>query len=178
MNERQRGVRLVRRVHLRYDGTDTALIVGFGPIADMVQQFEAAYRTRYSFLMPNRALVAEAVSVPLAAQVACTPVVAALSGQVSLVAVGANLLAARSSGVSGAFNVGSGVSISVNQLVAMMLDASETPAPVQHVEPRKGEVRDSRADISAAREVLGYEPTVHIEQGLAEYMAWAKSELA
>ena len=38
--------------------------------------------------------VAEALSVPLAAQVACTPVVAALSGQVSLVAVGANLLAA------------------------------------------------------------------------------------
>ncbi len=38
--------------------------------------------------------VAEAVSVPLAAQVACTPVVAGLSGQVSLVAVGANLLAA------------------------------------------------------------------------------------
>ena len=38
--------------------------------------------------------VAEAVSVPLAAQVACTPVVAAISGQVSLVAVGANLLAA------------------------------------------------------------------------------------
>lgn len=38
--------------------------------------------------------VAEAVSVPLAAQVACTPVVAALSGQVSLVAVGTNLLAA------------------------------------------------------------------------------------
>ena len=38
--------------------------------------------------------VAEALSVPLAAQVACTPVVAGLSGQVSLVAVGANLLAA------------------------------------------------------------------------------------
>jgi len=38
--------------------------------------------------------VAEAVSVPLAAQVACTPVVAAISGQVSLVAVAANLVAA------------------------------------------------------------------------------------
>lgn len=38
--------------------------------------------------------VAEALSVPLAAQVACTPVVTALSGQVSLVAVAANLLAA------------------------------------------------------------------------------------
>jgi 5-oxoprolinase (ATP-hydrolysing) len=56
-------IRTVKRVHLRYDGTDAALIVGFGPIADMVRQFEAAYRTRYSFLMPNRALVAEAVSV-------------------------------------------------------------------------------------------------------------------
>jgi 5-oxoprolinase (ATP-hydrolysing) len=59
----QERVRLVRRVHLRSDGTDSALIVGFGPIADMVQQFEVAYRQRYSFLMPNRALVAEAVSV-------------------------------------------------------------------------------------------------------------------
>ena len=38
--------------------------------------------------------VAEAVSVPLAAQLACTPLVAAISGQVSLVAVGANVLAA------------------------------------------------------------------------------------
>ena len=90
----------------------------------------------------------------------------------------ANLLAARSSGVSGAFNVGSGISLSVNRLAAMMLDASKTSVPVQHVEPRKGEVRDSRADISAAREALGFEPMVHIEQGLAEYMAWAKSELA
>ena len=91
----------------------------------------------------------------------------------------ANLLAARSSGVSGAFNVGSGVSISVNRLVAMMLGgASDISVPVQHVEPRKGEVRDSRADISAAREALAYEPTVQIEQGLGEYMAWAKTELA
>jgi 5-oxoprolinase (ATP-hydrolysing) len=55
--------RIVRRVHLRYDGTDSALIVDFGSIADMVEQFETAYRKRYSFLMPKRALLAEAVSV-------------------------------------------------------------------------------------------------------------------
>ncbi len=42
--------------------------------------------------------VAEAISVPLAAQIACTPVVAAISGQVSLVAVVANLLAAPAVG--------------------------------------------------------------------------------
>ncbi|HJQ04679.1 MAG TPA: ComEC/Rec2 family competence protein, partial [Nocardioides sp.] len=40
------------------------------------------------------AVLAEAIAVPLAAQLACTPVIAALSGQVSLVAVAANLLAA------------------------------------------------------------------------------------
>ena len=56
-------VRVVQRVHLRYDGTDSALIVEFGSVADMVEQFETAYRKRYSFLMPNRALLAEAVSV-------------------------------------------------------------------------------------------------------------------
>ena len=42
--------------------------------------------------------VAEAVAVPVAAQVACTPVVAAISGQVSLVAVAANLLVAPAVG--------------------------------------------------------------------------------
>ena len=56
-------LRVVKRVHLRYDGTDSALIVDFGSVADMVRQFETAYRKRYSFLMPKRALLAEAVSV-------------------------------------------------------------------------------------------------------------------
>jgi len=56
-------VRTVRRVHLRYDGTDSALIVDFDSNVEMLQQFETAYRRRYSFLMPNRALVVEAVSV-------------------------------------------------------------------------------------------------------------------
>src|SRR6266571_660983 len=54
---------VVRRVHLRYDGTDSALIVNFGGVAEMIRSFEAAYRKRYSFLMPGRALIAESVSV-------------------------------------------------------------------------------------------------------------------
>jgi 5-oxoprolinase (ATP-hydrolysing) len=56
-------VRVARRAHLRYEGTDSALIVAFGAPADMVARFEAAYRQRFSFLMPDRALVVEAVSV-------------------------------------------------------------------------------------------------------------------
>jgi competence protein ComEC len=52
---------------------------------------------------------AEAVSVPLAAQVACTPVVAAISGQVSLVAVGANLLAAPAVAPATVLGLGGGL---------------------------------------------------------------------
>ena len=56
-------VKVVRRAHLKYEGTDTALVVLLGPIADMEAQFEAAYRKQFSFLMPGKALIAEAVSV-------------------------------------------------------------------------------------------------------------------
>ncbi len=56
-------VRVAKRVHLRYDGTDSALVVGYGTRDEMVRAFEAAYRTRYSFLMPDRGLIVEAVSV-------------------------------------------------------------------------------------------------------------------
>jgi 5-oxoprolinase (ATP-hydrolysing) len=57
------GIALARRAHLRYEGTDTALIVDYGSREAMVAAFEAAYRQRFSFLMPDRPLVAEAVSV-------------------------------------------------------------------------------------------------------------------
>src|SRR5713226_894234 len=56
-------IQIARRVQVRYDGTDSALSVGFARVDDMVAQFEAAYRKRYSFLMPDRSLVAESVSV-------------------------------------------------------------------------------------------------------------------
>jgi 5-oxoprolinase (ATP-hydrolysing) len=56
-------IRVARRVHLRYEGTDSALVVDFGTSEAMTRAFEAAYRTRYSFLMPGRRLIAEAVSV-------------------------------------------------------------------------------------------------------------------
>jgi 5-oxoprolinase (ATP-hydrolysing) len=54
---------LVRRVHLRYEGTDSALVVLYDTLEGMQAQFEAAYKRRFSFLMPSRALVVEAVSV-------------------------------------------------------------------------------------------------------------------
>ena len=52
-----------QRVHVRYDGTDSALVVDDGTLDEVKARFEAAYRMRYSFLMEHKALVVEAVSV-------------------------------------------------------------------------------------------------------------------
>ncbi len=52
-----------RRVHLRYEGTDSALIVPFGSLEEIQAAFEAAYRQRFAFLMAGKGLMVEAVSV-------------------------------------------------------------------------------------------------------------------
>ena len=54
---------LHRSLHLRYAGTDTALMVAWGDEATVRLAFEAGYRQRFAFLMPDRDLVIEAVSV-------------------------------------------------------------------------------------------------------------------
>ena len=59
--------RPTRRAHLRYDGTDTALPVPLGGVAEMVASFEQAYRQRFSFLMRGKTIFVEAVSVELVA---------------------------------------------------------------------------------------------------------------
>ena len=53
----------IQRAHLRYEGTDSALTVLLDSIDNMIAQFEAAYQKRFSFLMPGKALIVEAVSV-------------------------------------------------------------------------------------------------------------------
>ncbi len=56
-------IAVVRRAHLRYDGTDTALIVAAATLSEMQAAFDAEYLKRYSFLMEGRALIIEAASV-------------------------------------------------------------------------------------------------------------------
>jgi 5-oxoprolinase (ATP-hydrolysing) len=53
----------VHRAHLRYQGTDTAVIVPVGSLEDMTAAFEAEYSRRFSFLMPDKPVIVEAVSV-------------------------------------------------------------------------------------------------------------------
>jgi 5-oxoprolinase (ATP-hydrolysing) len=52
-----------QRVHVKYEGTDTALVVAWGDLANISRAFENAYRQRFAFLMQGKGLVVEAVSV-------------------------------------------------------------------------------------------------------------------
>jgi UDP-glucose 4-epimerase len=81
--------------------------------------------------------------------------------------VDANLLAATKPGVSGrAFNVGCGVKTSLNELARVLARIAGRETKPKHAEPRAGDIRESLADISAAREALGYAPKIGVEEGL------------
>ena len=90
--------------------------------------------------------------------------------------VQANLRAAGARGVSGAFNLGSGTRITINSLVDLLRDVSGMKPVVRHGPMRPGDVRDSLADISAARQAFGFNPVTEMRDGLASYFAWAKTE--
>lgn len=92
--------------------------------------------------------------------------------------VQANIRAAESRRLSGVFNIGCGSRITINNLMDLLRDISGMKPVVRFGPPRSGDVRDSLADISAARKAFGFEPTMAIRAGLADYFAWAKAELS
>jgi UDP-glucose 4-epimerase len=90
--------------------------------------------------------------------------------------VQANLLSATAGGVNGAFNLGSGTRITINRLVDLLSAASGIVPAVIHAPTRPGDVRDSLADIRAAKAAIGFAPAVLLADGLERYMAWARAE--
>ena len=56
-------IELHERVHVRYEGSDSALVVSMGSLEEITALFEQAYRQRFAFLMTGKALMVEAVSV-------------------------------------------------------------------------------------------------------------------
>jgi UDP-glucose 4-epimerase len=81
--------------------------------------------------------------------------------------VDANLAAADAPGANGSiFNVAAGAPNSVNALLEAIGRLLGKPVETRHEPPRAGDIRDSFADVAAAREVLGWEPRVGFEEGL------------
>lgn len=89
----------------------------------------------------------------------------------------ANYRAGMVRGVSGAFNIASGTRVTINRLVSLVAAAGGLSVTVEHKPQRKGDVRHSLADVSAARDAFGFDPTVPLEAGLREYMGWARTAL-
>jgi UDP-glucose 4-epimerase len=91
--------------------------------------------------------------------------------------VQAILKAGEAKGASGnVYNVGTGRSVTVLDLVAALNKLLGTSFKPLHADPRAGDVRYSMADISRARRDLGYDPTVSFEDGLAKTLAWYRGE--
>ena len=81
--------------------------------------------------------------------------------------VDANLLAAEAAGVAGeVFNVAGGERFSVLDLARGIEDVLRRPLPRRHTPARRGDVRDTLADISRARARLGFAPAVSFREGL------------
>ena len=92
--------------------------------------------------------------------------------------VEANLLACQVSSAAGeVYNIGCERSISVNQLIGHLNDALGTSFDAVYEDPRPGDVRVSLADISRARQGLGYRPVVGFEEGLRNTVTWMRSEI-
>lgn len=89
--------------------------------------------------------------------------------------VKANLLAAASPAekVSGAvMNAATGDRFTLNQTFNILRDFTGYEGEPAYGEPRSGDIRDSLADITLARELLGYEPTVDFREGLRRTVEW------
>jgi UDP-glucose 4-epimerase len=81
--------------------------------------------------------------------------------------VAANLAAADAAGANGRiFNVAAGAPNSVETLIETIGTLLDRPVQRTYEPPRAGDIRDSYADIAAAREVLGWSPFVTFDDGL------------
>ncbi len=73
-------------------------------------------------------------------------------------------------------NVATRGRISLNELLRTMNKIVGTDLQAIHKEPRAGDVRDSQADITKARELLGYAPIVSFEEGLRHTLDWCRTQ--
>jgi nucleoside-diphosphate-sugar epimerase len=85
------------------------------------------------------------------------------------------LRACQAKGASGmVFNGGTGARITLNQVLKLLEKVTGEKIQAKYDPPRTGDIRDSQADITLARKVLGYEPRVHFEEGLQRTWEWYK----
>lgn len=94
-------------------------------------------------------------------------------------AVTANLLACETPNVSGkVFNIGAGGRVTLNETIAHLAKLTGAKLETKYEPAREGDIRDSQADITQARELLKYEPAVTFEEGLSRTLEWYREAQA
>ncbi len=89
--------------------------------------------------------------------------------------VQANINSASSYGVSEAFNIASGTRITINDLVKLITKNYKKNIIINYDKKRPGDVMHSLADISFARNKINFNPIICLEDGIEEYVNWAKN---
>lgn len=74
-------------------------------------------------------------------------------------------------------NLGSGNTITINELANMIVELTGTKSEVVHMPPRIGDVRHCKADITKLKSILGYTPSTDFKGDLIEYLNWFKSDI-
>jgi len=91
--------------------------------------------------------------------------------------VEANITAALSDIEGKVFNIGGGKRIKLNEVIKIMEKIIGIKAKLYFVNPQKGDVQDTYADISKAKELLNYTPQVSLGEGLEREIEWIKTLL-
>ena len=87
--------------------------------------------------------------------------------------VDANILACTTDGVAGeSFNIACGERITVNQILSEIKALTGSNAEPIHEDPRPGDILHSQADITKAREKMGWEPVASFKEGLKPTIDW------
>jgi UDP-glucose 4-epimerase len=88
----------------------------------------------------------------------------------------ANVQAGLAREARGVFNIGSGTRITINDLARVMHEIAAVQSGLRYAPPRMGDVRDSLADIRAARAAFGFVPRTSMTEGLEEYWDWFRHD--
>jgi UDP-glucuronate 4-epimerase len=75
-------------------------------------------------------------------------------------------------------NLGAGRTVSVNELVSLLVETTGVEPNIVHLPPQPGDVPRTWADISRAREQLGFDPQFPVEEGLKRFVQWYREQHA
>ncbi len=87
-------------------------------------------------------------------------------------AVSANMLCMENGSPGNVYNIGGGSRITVNKVIEKIENISGSKLEVSYQEVQKGDMRHTYADISKAKDELGYAPSIGIDEGLANEVNW------